>query len=138
MTAPETDHILRAPEGPEEWAAYHTIRRTALFEPYHPEIVYDPDHPDERAPGNHPLVLVKDGDVVGTIRIDLIDAANPAGFVKAGRLYLSKAWQPTRNRQLGLQIGFEDPSPQEESRGGQIYPLALFRRRVATFTLPGG
>jgi predicted N-acetyltransferase YhbS len=32
---------------------------------------YDPAHPDENDPANHPLVLVADRRVVGTIRIDI-------------------------------------------------------------------
>ena len=71
-------YLLRAPATDSEWAAYHRIRRTALFEPYHPEVVYDPKHPDEHAAGKHPLVLIKDGRVIGTIRIDDFDAERAA------------------------------------------------------------
>ncbi len=71
-------YLLRAPGDAAEWAAYHRIRRTALFEPYIPEVVYDPDHPDERKAGNHPLVLIEGDTVIGTIRIDLFDAVRAA------------------------------------------------------------
>ena len=79
--APRTErdgYVLRAPADDAEWAAYHRIRRTALFEQYHPEVVYDPKHPDEHKAENHPLVLIEDGTVIGTIRIDLFDADRAA------------------------------------------------------------
>jgi GNAT superfamily N-acetyltransferase len=50
---------------------YHAIRQTCLFDVYHPWIPYDRFHPDEHAPGNHPLGFFADGALVGTIRIDL-------------------------------------------------------------------
>jgi GNAT superfamily N-acetyltransferase len=50
---------------------YHAIRKTCLFDVYHPWIPYDPFHPDEHALGNHPLGFFADGELVGTIRIDL-------------------------------------------------------------------
>ena len=34
---------------------------------------YDENDADEFKPGNHPHVLLFDGDIVGTVRIDLID-----------------------------------------------------------------
>jgi GNAT superfamily N-acetyltransferase len=69
---------LRAPESREEWDAYHSIRRQALFEPYHPDVTYDRDHADESKPGNFPLGLIADGELVGTIRIDLLDETRAA------------------------------------------------------------
>ena len=68
-------------------------------------------------------------------RVDFADLNNPAGYLQAGRLFITKAWQPTRNRRRGLSIAFEDLSPRERARGGQVYPLALPRRRVLQFVL---
>jgi GNAT superfamily N-acetyltransferase len=48
----------------------HTIRKTCLFDVYHPWIPYDAAHPDDRDPHNHPLGLFRDGDLVGTLRVD--------------------------------------------------------------------
>ncbi len=67
---------LRAPRGPHEWARYHEIRQHCLFEKYHAKgslhyFEYDPFHPDEADPANHPLVFLADGRVIGTIRIDI-------------------------------------------------------------------
>lgn len=75
MSDQAIDCELRRPASPEEWQRYHDIRRRYLFQSYLPAIVYDPDHPDERRDGHHPLALVLDGRVAGTIRIDILDAA---------------------------------------------------------------
>ena len=78
MTPPVSDETidceLRTPATAEEWQRYHDIRRRSLFDGRRPDVVYDPDHPDERRPGNHPLALIRDGRVIGTIRIDELDA----------------------------------------------------------------
>jgi GNAT superfamily N-acetyltransferase len=54
----------------------HAIRRTHIFDVYHPPdgpwpCEYDPAHPDDRDPANRPLLLVADGEVAGTLRLDL-------------------------------------------------------------------
>jgi GNAT superfamily N-acetyltransferase len=54
-------------------APYHDLRRTELFEVYSPEIAYRPDIADEYAPQNIGHVLLMNHEVIGTIRIDLID-----------------------------------------------------------------
>jgi ribosomal protein S18 acetylase RimI-like enzyme len=61
---------LRSPWNAAEWDRYHAIRKTCLFETYHPWIEYDRHHPDERDPANHPLGFLIDGEMVGSIRID--------------------------------------------------------------------
>jgi GNAT superfamily N-acetyltransferase len=65
-------YILRPVRSPREWAAYHAIRRDAIFATLLPGQAYDEHDPDEFAPGHLPHVLVRDGEVVGTVRIDLI------------------------------------------------------------------
>jgi GNAT superfamily N-acetyltransferase len=67
---------LRAPRSSGEWARYHEIRERCLFEKYHRKgtphyFQYDPGHPDESDPENHPLVFLAGRDVIGTIRIDI-------------------------------------------------------------------
>jgi len=67
---------LRAPRSSGEWARYHEIRERCLFEKYHGKgtphyFQYDPGHPDESDPANHPLVFLADRHVIGTIRIDI-------------------------------------------------------------------
>jgi GNAT superfamily N-acetyltransferase len=73
MSDPRKRCSLRPTQSPQEWAAYHAIRRDAIFAPLLPEQAYDERDPDEFEPGNLPHVLIRDGEVVGTVRIDLID-----------------------------------------------------------------
>jgi predicted acetyltransferase/GNAT superfamily N-acetyltransferase len=75
---PHQDAELRRVETAEDWAAYHEIRRTALFAIYRPELRYDPDHPNERRPGRMPLIFLDRGTAIGTIRLDLLDAERAA------------------------------------------------------------
>ncbi|HUB12658.1 MAG TPA: GNAT family N-acetyltransferase [Acetobacteraceae bacterium] len=61
---------LRPPETPAEWETYHRIRREVLLEAQK----YAMEHPDEHAPGHHPMLLWRDLKPVGSIRIDIDDA----------------------------------------------------------------
>jgi GNAT superfamily N-acetyltransferase len=61
------------------FAPYHDIRRLELFERYDPHISYFPGIADEDAANHLGHVLLLDREVVGTLRIDLIDR-DRAGF----------------------------------------------------------
>ncbi|MDQ1079853.1 GNAT family N-acetyltransferase [Pseudoroseomonas cervicalis] len=55
---------------------YHALRENCIFDLYHRAdgpypCRYDPGHPDERDPANHPLILAEGDAVLGTIRIDM-------------------------------------------------------------------
>jgi len=67
-------YALRRVQSAADWASYHAIRRSAIFAALLPGQAYDEHDPDEFKPGNLPHILAVDGDVVGTVRIDLIDA----------------------------------------------------------------
>jgi GNAT superfamily N-acetyltransferase len=71
--------FLRPTRSADDWAAYHAIRRDSIFALYFAGQVYDENHPDEFKPGNLPHVLVQGDEVVGTVRIDLLDDIR-AGF----------------------------------------------------------
>jgi GNAT superfamily N-acetyltransferase len=62
---------LRTPANDNEWRKYHSIRRKVLFENRGLFGVYDEDHPDEYAQGNHPLLLIHEGNPIGAIRVDV-------------------------------------------------------------------
>ena len=64
-------HELRTPQSDEEWRAFHTIRRKVLFEDRGKTEPYIENHPDDSKPGNHPLVLLYRGVVIGVMRIDV-------------------------------------------------------------------
>ena len=65
---------LQPVRSPQEWTAYHAIRRDSIFAPLLPGQAYDERDPDEFEQGHLPHVLVRDGEIVGTVRVDLIDA----------------------------------------------------------------
>ena len=73
MTRSLAQYALRPPQTPEDWAAYHAIRRDAIFAPLLPGQAYDERDPDEFAPGHRPHLLICNGENVGTVRIDMID-----------------------------------------------------------------
>ena len=54
----------------EQWQAVHDLRQAELFV-RHPGIVYDPAHPDDRAPMHFLFLLQLDGRAMGTARLDL-------------------------------------------------------------------
>jgi GNAT superfamily N-acetyltransferase len=56
---------------PEDWQAYHSIRRVALFEARGRLGVYDAGHPDDRAPNHFPLLLKWNGRGIATTRLDV-------------------------------------------------------------------
>lgn len=56
---------------PDDWLAYHAIRRQELFEAKGRHGIYDPNRPDERLPGMHPYLLKFDGKPIGTTRLDI-------------------------------------------------------------------
>ena len=64
----------------EQWHDYHDLRRVVLFESRGRIGVYDENHPDENAPGNHPMLFYKDGAAVGAVRIDLNPEEQTATF----------------------------------------------------------
>lgn len=76
---PQDAYRLDPARSPEEWAAYHAIRREAIFAALLPGVPYDPGHPGEFKPGRLPVVLKHHGEVIGVMRIDLVDAQR-AGF----------------------------------------------------------
>ena len=67
----EFQHEIRTPQNDEEWRAFHAIRRKVLFENRGKTETYLEDHPDDSKPGNHPLILLYRGDVIGVLRIDV-------------------------------------------------------------------
>jgi GNAT superfamily N-acetyltransferase len=62
---------LRAPASDDEWRTYHASRRKVLFENRGVFGVYDERHPDEFAQGNHPMLLIHEGEPIGVIRVDV-------------------------------------------------------------------
>jgi GNAT superfamily N-acetyltransferase len=79
LISPSTDH---------EWASYHRIRRTILFEKRGQFGPYDPDRPDDRKSSNFAKLLVCDSHHVGVVRIDL---AGNVAYLR--RVAIDEPWQ---------------------------------------------
>lgn len=69
----ELGYELRRPRSDEEWRAFHAIRRRVLFENRGKGDSYVENHPDDSQPGNHPLVLLYRGEIIGVLRLDVSD-----------------------------------------------------------------
>ncbi|GGA85392.1 hypothetical protein GCM10011491_11220 [Brucella endophytica] len=54
----------------EEWRQMHAIRRAVLFAPGRVPFAYDENHPDDRADGNVPYLLLLDKRPIGVVRLD--------------------------------------------------------------------
>ena len=54
-----------------------------------------------------------------TLEID--DQNNPAGYIEAGRLFVSEKWQPAVNMSWGAALGFETKTGVDESLGGSEF-----------------
>jgi len=70
-------------------------------------------------------------------RVEVDDAANAAGYVQIGRVFLGQAWRPAVNYEYGAELGFEDPSVIDTSLSGAEYFDERPRYRVLRFTLGG-
>ena len=74
MSNPFEHYRLEPARSPEDWAAYHAIRRDTLFARLLPRHPYDKNDPDEFLPGHTSCVLRYRDAVIGVVRIDEIDA----------------------------------------------------------------
>jgi GNAT superfamily N-acetyltransferase len=56
---------------PADWDAMHRIRLAVLFTPErHPGVVYDRAHPHDTNPDHVKFLLLRDGEPIGTTRLD--------------------------------------------------------------------
>lgn len=68
-------------------------------------------------------------------RIDIIDSLNPAGYIQLGRVFLGPAWQPTRNAEVGLSLGWATDTTVQKALSGTKYFQRRNPYRVTNFTL---
>jgi GNAT superfamily N-acetyltransferase len=69
---------LAPPSTPEQWQAYHNMRRKILWENRGRFGVYVENHPDEFLPDNHPMLLFLRDEPIGVVRIDIVKEENRA------------------------------------------------------------
>jgi hypothetical protein len=69
-------------------------------------------------------------------QVDVNDAANPAGFVRAGRFFAAtNVWQPTINMQAGAGLGWESNYTTTKALSGAEWFVDVEPHRVARFSL---
>jgi GNAT superfamily N-acetyltransferase len=73
MNVADEGYQLRKPDTDSAWDAFHRIRRSVLFESRGRGDIYDPAHPDDRAPDHFPLLLWHGNAPIGVIRLDCLD-----------------------------------------------------------------
>src|SRR5262245_16677421 len=74
MADPLKCYSLRPVRSAQDWSAYHTIRRDAIFNTLLPGHSYDEQNEDEFKPYHFPYLLFRNDEAIGTVRIDLIDS----------------------------------------------------------------
>jgi GNAT superfamily N-acetyltransferase len=67
----EMTYELRQVTTDADWDAYHEIRQRVLWDARGHTGTYDRSHPDDRKPGNFPLLLFHAGAPVGVVRVDI-------------------------------------------------------------------
>lgn len=68
-------------------------------------------------------------------RIDIADASNTEGVYRAGRLYLTNAFQPSNNAKYGVALSIIEQARRTESLGGEVHPRLAARRQAQDFTI---
>ena len=63
------DQLIKV-EQPLHWRGLHDIRREVLFDTGVFPFEYDENHPDDRAEGNTPYLLISGGKPIGVVRLD--------------------------------------------------------------------
>lgn len=54
-------------------------------------------------------------------RVEVDDTTNTDGYVQIGRLFMSAAWRPSVNYDMGAQLSYTDPTPVAASLSGAEY-----------------
>lgn len=68
-------------------------------------------------------------------RFDVVDAANPAGFVELGRIFLGERWRPQYGALSGATLGYLDRATITEADSGAEYTVTRPLPRVAAVEL---
>jgi hypothetical protein len=69
------------------------------------------------------------------VRIDLVASNNTDAYISVGRVYVSKAFIPTRNMSYGWSMGIEDKTEALQALGGASHPATKPKTRLLRFSL---
>lgn len=78
----------------------------------------------------HLWVVFPEPVLAGAIRIDIDDAANPAGFFDIGGLWVTRTWWPRMNFERGRQPAIEPRDQSEEAPAGRLFADERTPRRM--------
>jgi hypothetical protein len=73
--------------------------------------------------------------LVGAMRITLIDVDNSVGHIDVTRIYVGRALQPNVNFSYGHSLGWLSATKKKRTNGGTLYARKQARPRQLTFTL---
>lgn len=70
-----------------------------------------------------------------SVQIDLIDAANPAGYIEASRLVIGPRWEPAYSMGWGVTLSFEERGKQSRAEDGTLRSEPGAKQRTLKFPL---
>jgi len=68
-------------------------------------------------------------------KVEIKDSGNVAGFIQIGRMFIGPAWQPERDAEVGLSMGWETNTLQQKAISGTKYYQRRKPYRVTNFQL---
>lgn len=85
---------------------------------------------------SHSLFFQAAGVAAQWVQVDILDPNNADGAFRAGRLYVSSAWQVSNGgRRFGSDLGWRDPSRRTVLPGGQVTVRRAAPRPAARFVV---
>lgn len=69
--------------------------------------------------------------------VEIVDTANPDGFLNIPLVYAGPVWQPLTNINFDSSVGRDEQTDEVTTRGGSEYPVAQYSRRRWDVTLAG-
>lgn len=76
-----------------------------------------------------------DDNLIGAMRITLVDVDNSVGHIDVTRIYVGRALQPSVNFSYGHSLGWLSATKKKRTSGGTLYAKKQARPRKTTFTL---
>lgn len=68
-------------------------------------------------------------------RVEVVDTANPAGYIDIARIIIAGGWEPTVYFSIGAKLGLETETTRELTDGGAAVYNEKAKRRTASFSI---
>lgn len=92
------------------------------------------DEDDISLYARHLWVVLPEQVLAKSVRVEIDDAANPAGYFDIGGLWLTLSWAPRINFERGRQPSIEPRDQSEEAPAGRLFPDERTPRRRLRLT----